>query len=184
MMTNNRFHRLLLASALALAASACHGQKPVVDPAALQAYSRDSAQFVRDSIRWARAPFVIDSIARTINTDSLYRLHRNSLTASNQVLTWRELLCEQARMSGRYGGLPAELAQKRMLDTTYKPEDKPLEAALESRLHNMTHEEQMSLTVGPRTCGDLGYRAGPRPREVSGIPIYDIHLKPVRPKRP
>jgi hypothetical protein len=133
-------------------------------------------------MRWARAPHVIDSISRTINTDSLYKLHRAALTADNPLFAWREVECETLRLSGRYGSLAAAAASKRMLDTAFKPADRVAEDRLEYRLHNMTAAEQAAMSTGPRVCGDLGFRAGPR--EVDGIPIDDIVLRPVRPKRP
>ena len=165
-----------------LAVAACHDQRPSVDPTVAAAYSRDSAKFVRDSIRWARAPIVIDSISRTINTDSLYRLYRTFIAAENPVPVWGAILCETVRLSRTYGSLPAHAAEDRMLDTTFHPADKVSRERAEHRLRIMTPEEALSVTMGARTCGRRIFEESRT--ELDGIPLDQPVERPVKPKRP
>lgn len=47
--------------------------------------SADSVKYVTESTKWVRDSVAIDSISRTINTDSLFHLLRAQLHAENPV---------------------------------------------------------------------------------------------------
>lgn len=50
-------------------------------PAEQADWTRDSLKYVTDSLKWVRDSLVRDSLARAVNTDSLYRLYRSMLHA-------------------------------------------------------------------------------------------------------
>jgi len=91
-------------------------QRPAT-PEAREAYTRDSAQYVKDSAHWARSLFVLDSISRSVDTDSLYRLHQAVVAAGKPAPIYTALICESARIVRRYGSMPADMAIRRMNDS-------------------------------------------------------------------
>jgi hypothetical protein len=143
-------------------------------------WSRDSAQYVVDSIRYAHDHRVRDSISRTINTDSLYKLNRARLVAANPVPLEGERECEEARLSARFGAIPAEMAITRMEDTLWKRGEEAAVRKMEDRLHNMTVEEMGSIGVSQRKCGKIT----PMLKMVDGATLDMVGAAPVRPKAP
>src|SRR6478672_3750071 len=81
------------------------------------AYHQRLAQWLRDSI-------VVDSVSRTVPTDSLQHLFRTLLGSPDPAPVLQEIDCEQFRLSWRYGSLPVMDAVQRMLDTTLNANDR------------------------------------------------------------
>ena len=85
-----------------------------------QSGSADSAYTARLNA-WLRDSSVLDSITRTVSTDSLYRVYRRALEPAG---TTRELVqqmyCQEVGLRARHGPIPAERAIKAMLDTVYR----------------------------------------------------------------
>lgn len=77
-------------------------------------YQRSLAEWLRDSV-------VLDSMTRLVKTDSLYRLYRRAAEPSGVSLAVvQEAWCEGIRLSATFGVVPAERAEKRLLDTVYR----------------------------------------------------------------
>ena len=103
--------------------------------------------------KWQRDSTVIDSISRTINTDSLYRLFRAALPPQPMVPIVRALNCESDRLSARYGSIPADAEIERMNDTLWRGIRKADVDAMNSRLNNVSIPELVALGSGQDDCG-------------------------------
>ena len=183
------FRRSIL-SALALAAiaatsAACQaGRASGKQTAPDTQWGRDSAKYVKDSIKWVHDSLVIDSIARTINLDSLYHLYRSQLRAEDPVPVQRAIDCEMAKQSWLHGSNAAQDAYHRMLDTVYRKTDSADMKRVSGRLRSMSVAEMASLSVGERQCGKFS-RWGPQhPDSVDGAPLLGRGGRPAPPRRP
>lgn len=157
-----------------------HGGDPTLarpDPR----WTRDSSQYVADSTKWVRDSIVRDSISRTMNTDSLYRLYRRMLYAADPVPLMHLIECESTRLGWRYGSIPATAAIQRMEDTLWRPENRKDEKLMWARLHNMSVEQMLTLGVSPDRCGGWGY---PQPVILNGTNLQATSPRPRRPRRP
>ena len=155
-------------------------QRPAT-PEARQAYTRDSAQYVKDSTHWARSLFVLDSISRSIDTDSLYRLTRAVLAAEKPAPIYTALSCESARIVRRYGSIPADMAIRRMNDTLRAPADERRWQAMVAKLDALPIEERVKLVVGKQTCGPSGPMAPPK---LDGVLLDVMPGRPTRARPP
>jgi len=98
---------------------------------------------------------VYDSVVRSINTDSAYKLWHVMLTASDIRAAQLNMLCEYVRLSKRYGRNAAHDALARMRDTLWKRDDRFAVAQMDRRL------EGESLGIGRDTCGDVAIPPAP-----------------------
>src|SRR5690349_12046625 len=90
----------------------CHRQEEVASlpPTEEARWHADSAAYVERLEKWRHDSLVIDSIARTVNTDSLRALYRAVWSLPQPAAAFQELLCEQSRLNARYGALAATIA--------------------------------------------------------------------------
>ena len=118
---------------------------------------------------------VIDSIVRTVRTDSLYRLYRAMLYAADPTPIYQEVFCEGSRLSDRHGIRASTIAKKRMQDTLWKHG--------EERLYNSIYTRMPStymFTVSDSTCGPMG---PPPPDSIDGVSLrYAPRLPALKPK--
>ncbi len=70
--------------------------------------------------RLRREKFVLDSLSRFVDTDSLYRIREAMRLPGDTLALLNASLCEVVRLQWRYGVIPAELAMKRMQDTLWR----------------------------------------------------------------
>lgn len=124
---------------LLLAGFAC-GQPPAHNASRTGA---DSA-LVREQGRRLAA---YDSVVRSINTDSAYKLWHVMLTASDIRTAQLDMLCEYLRLSKRYGRNAAHDALARMRDTLWKHDDGRRVRDMDKRLAGE------SPMIGRNTCG-------------------------------
>jgi hypothetical protein len=172
---------LILAAVTGAACQTSPAPRPTVDAAAR--WSQDSANYVRDSIKWVHDSVVVDSISRTVNTDSLYRLNRAQLRAEDPIPLQRAIGCEMSRLYWVYGPNAAGDAYHRMLDTLYRPVDRADMTRVSNRLHSLSIEEMASLGSGPGQCGGFGRRHPPRVDDASLDGRTGRPARPVRPGR-
>jgi hypothetical protein len=92
---------------------------------------------------------VIDSIARTIDTDSLYRLNHALLSVLNIRETYQAAICERTRLARTYGIRPSRRAVERMEDTLWRHE-KDAERRIEARMPASTLFDTSERACGPR----------------------------------
>jgi hypothetical protein len=155
-----------------------------IDPARATQWSKDSAKYVQDSTMWVRDSVVIDSISRTINTDSVYRLRRAQLHADDPVRIQGLIECESYRLHWVYGSNAAEDARRRMSDTLYRKTDSADMKRVSDRLQSMTPREMISVGVGEMQCGRFS-KWGPRhPEALNGTALSTRTGRPARPRRP
>ena len=64
-----------------------------------------------------------DSVVRSINTDSVYKLWHSSLSLSDPKVGQQRVKCEQGRLMYRYGAPVAMAALRRMQDTRWRDVD-------------------------------------------------------------
>jgi hypothetical protein len=120
---------------------------------------------------------VIDSISRTINTDSLYRLWHTMLRASDITPVYAAIACETSRQGYEYGSVPAAWAQKRMQDTLWMPDERDAYRQLTEKISHLSPESIGASGVSPRKCGWGAMQDG----TVDGT---DLDIDPVRPAPP
>jgi hypothetical protein len=166
-------------------AGACQtGRAPGASTATATRWSRDSTKYIQDSIKWVRDAVVIDSISRTINTDSMYRLIRAQLRADNPVPLQGAIDCEMGRLNWVYGTNATSDAFQRMVDTVFRPSDAADKKRVDTRLSGMSVAEMGSLGIGQRQCGKFS-RWGPlHPDSISGALLSGTTGRPIRPKPP
>ena len=87
-----------------------------------------------------------DSVVRSVNTDSLFKLWHLMLRASDLRKAQLAMMCEYTRLSDRYGKA-AFVAIKRMSDTLWKHDDPKLVDDMDRRLVGE------SPGIGRDTCG-------------------------------
>ena len=132
---------------------------------------------MRDSV-------VIDSISRTINTESLYELYRAQQRADNPIPLQRAIECERARVFWIYGSNAAVDALHRMLDSLSRKSSSEDMKRVSTRLSGMSVEEMVSLGVGERTCGKSSLWGRRHPDSISGAPLSTRTGRPARSPRP
>lgn len=91
-----------------------------------------------------------DSVVRTVNTDSLYRLWQATLTAPDVRQALLLVQCELGRLSYQYGRYAAHEATKRMQDTLWKHADPAAVRRMDQRA-----AERGSIPITRGTCGPL-----------------------------
>jgi hypothetical protein len=147
-----------------LSGTACGQASPrrdtrAFDPALVQEQHRRIAAF--------------DSVVRSINTDSVYKLWHWSLSLPDPKIGQQQAMCEEGRLMYRYGVSAAMAALRRMQDTLWRDADKQQVARLERGLKGE------SLPIGHGTCGPPTTKEAPYwLREWS---VYPLPLLPPSP---
>ena len=166
----------LVAAATLSTALSCRSKPDSATPERVAAYKAALSQFERDSANWA----VMDSISRTINTDSLYHLYHVLLHSANPVPIMHLRDCEEFRLVWRYGAKPTIAAKRRMADTLFTPSERKLAIERDAKL-DITAEDLAILRTGPKACGPMGPMQG---NIVDGAHIETTETRPVRPRKP
>jgi hypothetical protein len=164
-------------SAVTGVAVAASGSDEARAPDAEAIYRVELASYKKALAVWRRDSAVVDSVSRTIDTDSLYRLHRALLTAQDPAAAHQEIACEAWRIKRRYHELPASAAVRRMLDTVWNAGDADALRALKARF-----AEPAKVSVGHWVCGYPGEQVGPA--EVSGASMMFEKARPTPPRPP
>jgi hypothetical protein len=118
---------------------------------------------------------VVDSISRTIDTDSLYRIYRGALKADNPEPLFQQAGCEQARLYRRYGSMPARAAVERMEDTLWKAHERAAVIRMAARLPS-------TVVLSGRHC-ERAVGAG-APEYVGDTPLDTRTDRPMPRRRP
>jgi hypothetical protein len=168
-----RVWRLVIGGlALGWAAAGCRDEAAAA--AAATQWRWDSTRYEAELAKYLRDSLVIDSIARTVDTDSLRQLYRMMLYAEDPMPVLREVLCQRARLAARYGLSPSEIAIRRLRATVWRPEERDAVRAMEDRM-----PERAVLSFDP-SCSE-----GPRaPYTLNGTPLQTLFMRPVPPRRP
>jgi hypothetical protein len=130
----------------------------------------DSSRYASRLTRWVHDSTVIDSIARTIPTDSLRSLYRLATSSKQALPIFTAITCERLRLVGTYGTAATQVSD--LVDSTaWTPAER---AAFESRLPE-------HLFVDEKQCGP--YDRSVPVRVVSGTKVFDPlgrrpHLRP------
>jgi hypothetical protein len=164
--------RLLVGGLVLGGGASCRDGASTVAPA--NQWRVDSARYEAELARYVRDSLVIDSVARTIDTEPLRRLYRKMLHAQDPMPVLNEVLCERTRLATRYGLNPSELAIGRMRATLWRPDERNAVRAMENRM-------PATSVIGP----DPSCREGPRaPYEIDGTPLHTVIVRPEPPQRP
>jgi hypothetical protein len=142
--------------------------------AAVARWRADSLDYRHQLEKWARDSLTIDSVARTINTDSTYRLWHRMLSMEHPETLFPQLDCERDRIMRHYGYRPAALAFKRMDDTLMRSVDR---AAMTAMLERIPRGIVRTIT-SESDCGSMGPDA---PDTLNGVPLQ---FEPARPSSP
>jgi hypothetical protein len=171
--------RLLALLVVVVIASGCESgeTESAPSPQVIDPWQRDSAAYEGALAMWLRDSAVVDSVSRTINTDSLYRLYRLMLHHPNPGAVMPEIACEGWRIRRRYRALPAIEAERRMKDTVWLPDEADAVRQMNERLAGVGE-----VTTGPWACGGDVDRLVPD--VVGGAPMSMSTMRPVPPRRP
>jgi hypothetical protein len=164
-------------AALVAIANGCESAQPEAAPLpqAVNDWQRDSSAYDDALAIWLRDSAVVDSVSRTINTDSMYRMYRRMLHDTNPAPIMQEIACEEWRLRRRYRVLPSMAAQRRMMDSVYWPPEADAVRRMNERLQNLG-----PVTAGPYACGGDVERLVPE--VVSGAPMSMSTARPVPPR--
>jgi len=167
------FVAALMASTLA-SADRCHGPSQ----ARLARWAQDSTIYETQLSHWRHDSLVIDSLARLVPMDSMYRLHRTMLTARSPIDYVPSVICLTGDIVWRYGSRPYSAARKRMNDTLWKKGEEAAANAMEERV-----PKSGEITIDNDKCGVLR-RSDHAPDSVDGVSLEIEPLRPVPPKHP
>jgi hypothetical protein len=167
------FIAAIMTSALA-SADACHGPSQ----ARRARWAQDSAIYETQLGRWRHDSLVIDSLARLVPMDSMYRLYRTMLTAPSPIDYVPSVLCLTDDLVWRYGTRPYSTARKRMNDTLWKKGEEAPARAMEDRVPNSG-----AITIDTKNCSVLR-RSDHAPDSVVGVSLEVQPPRPVPPTRP
>jgi hypothetical protein len=167
------FVTAIMTSALS-SADACHDSSQ----ARLARWAQDSAMYETQLSRWRHDSAVIDSLARLVPMDSMYRLFRTMLTAPTPIDYVPSVICLTGDLVWRYGTRPYSMARKRMNDTLWKNGEEAAAQAMEDRV-----PKSGEITIDTEKCGVLR-RSDHAPDSVDGVSLEIQPPRPVRPKRP
>ena len=179
--TLKRVRRTAFIAALPSVAACQGGNHRNPTPEEQARWRRDTAKYIQDSTKWARDSIVRDSISRSINTDSLYRLYHRMLAASEPVSIMFLVRCEEGRLPWRYGVEPATAAMTRMNDTLWRSDEREAANRMWDKIRDMSVGEMAGQGVNNVKCG------WPRPKMAEsyrGTNLVFIDPRPVAPKRP
>jgi hypothetical protein len=150
-------------------------QRPAPDAEAI--YQVELASYNKALAAWRRDSAVVDSVSRTIDTDTLFHLHRAVLGASDPAVAMQAVACEEWRLARLYQPLPAAAARKRMSDTLWRPEDAHALRRLKAR-----HPGLGQVQFGHLACGYPGEERVPA--DVHGVSMRTAPPRPTPPLRP
>lgn len=105
---------------------------------------------------------VIDSVASTINTDTLYRAYHSMLVAPHPESVAPLIDCMERRMMWQRGMYPAQRAIQRMKDTVWAGVEGQI-SAMEARIPASGY-----LQSNDSLCGPFGRRG---PLIIDGVPL-------------
>ena len=152
----------------------CRRDRPVTPPSpALLQWLQDSVEYERAVLKWHRNIARLDSIAATIDVDSLVALYRAiELQRGDPVRLIQETICEKDRILMPYGQVVAGRAFRRAQMSVWASE------AARQRAHRRIEPRVPNGTVfsgGPEFCGDQPQR--------DSVPIGDLprDFEPVKP---
>lgn len=148
----------------------------VLSPAEQARWESDSAEYVRQVDQWRRDSSVIDSIARTINTDSLRSLYRAVWNLPHAAAAMQELICEQTRLSRRFGAIPAGIAQEKVQRQEWGTDQKQIDRHLDQRMPSSG-----TIEISNERCHLTGARG---PDSLNGTSLNFVSPRPTPPRRP
>jgi hypothetical protein len=172
------FAWIALASVLTVAwLTACsnHNQRDLPVAASNPEWQQDSTLYEQRLAKWLRDSTVIDSIARTIPTDSLRRAYMEMLTSERPEVLLQQAFCLEAALSDKYGRRPANLAARRVEDSVFAEAGTSARRALSARFPK-------SGLLSTSRCGPSNSSAR-APEFLNGTPLRTESPKPLLPKR-
>ncbi|HUQ46082.1 MAG TPA: hypothetical protein VM033_05490 [Gemmatimonadaceae bacterium] len=131
---------------------------PPIDPAIVAEQRRRIAAF--------------DSVVRTVNTDSAYRLWHAMLTSKHPRVEQLAVMCEYERLSYRYGQA-APTAIKLMTDTLFRDSDPSAVARLDAAMVGASPE------LGSDSCKPLSSQRAPE--WLRNWTVYELPKLPPSP---
>ncbi|HKN67881.1 MAG TPA: hypothetical protein VJW73_16470 [Gemmatimonadaceae bacterium] len=150
---------------------ACRRPEPEqISPSAQARWASDSADYVRRLDRWLRDSTVIDSIVRTINTDSLRSLYRAAWTLPQAAPAVQEIVCEQARLALKHGHAAVGIVQRRIEGEEWSPDQRLIDRHMGQRLPHAT-----AFELSNERCHLTG---SPAPDSLNGTPLDFVNPRP------
>ena len=169
--TVTRCSRVQLVTSLLIAGTACGQATPRAEP-------RFDTALVNEQHRRIAA---FDSVVRSINTDSVYKLWHWTLTLPDPKVGAQQVECELDRIGYRYGVPATAAALRRMQDTLWRDVDAGQVARLGRGLKGESLPFERAI-CGPRRTEEAPYWL----REWSVYPLPQLPPSPTDsvPRRP
>lgn len=152
----------------------CHA----ASPARLARWAQDSSMYETQLSHWRHDSLVIDSLARLVPMDSMYRLYRTMLTAPSPIDYVPSVICLTGELVWRHGTRPYSAARKRMNDTLWKKGEAAAVRVMEDRTSRYE-----TISIDTEKCGSRR-RSDHAPDSVDGVSLEIEMPRPVSPKRP
>jgi hypothetical protein len=164
-------------AALVLGGSlACHDHDETTRAAdAARRWTAESAYYESRLARWLRDSAVIDSIARTVDDDSLRSLYRQLVATETPAPILQAILCEQTRLADLHGYNALGVVGRRVRRAELGPDPAAAMRRVEDKLPTMLFH----VTGGP--CGEPGPRG---PDSVGSTSLRQERPRPSPPQRP
>src|SRR4051812_22768794 len=115
---------ILTAVWMSIPTAAERARRETARQSALNQWLADSAAYDGILNKWLRGSTVIDSIARTISTDSLQKLYRAAKNAPHPWPLFQAIECEQLFLHKRYGLTPMSWAAQRAESASWTPAER------------------------------------------------------------
>ena len=147
-----------------------------ISPAEQARWASDSAEYSRRLERWRRDSTVIDSIARTINSDSLRSLYRAAWNLPQAAPAVQDIVCEQARLARKYGHAAVGIVQTAIERQEWGTNQQEIDRHIGQRLPNST-----AFELSNERCHLTGART---PDSLNGTPLNMLGPRPNPPHHP
>lgn len=142
--------RLLPLGPLVIVLGASCARTRALSPKAQAQWIRDSLDYEGRVSKWVYDSTVIDSIVRSIPTDSLAHLYERMLASDMPEVELQLIFCEQVRLGRRYGSEPTLRASDQVRDSVY---DAVGGAAVSRMRARMPHTGRITSSACPKAEG-------------------------------
>lgn len=165
---------LLLCAVPVLAAANC-ARSHALSPAQQAQWTRDSLDYENRLAKWKYDSAAVDSVVRSIKTDSLERLYELMFVSNTPIKELQLISCEEDRITRHYGAIPSVEVASHVRDSMYHVAGGSTVARMRSRMPR----------TGRLSSGACGKGTGPVVKATPGGTRLDVMLnRPLAPKRP
>src|SRR5438270_98136 len=146
-------HSVLLLGPLAVLPDvSCAQSRRTLSPAAQAQWTQDSLDYEKRLAKWIYDSTAIDSVVRSIKTDSLARLYERMFVSDTPVKELQLITCEEDRIGRRYGSEPGLRVISFVRDSMYRAAGGATVAHMRAR---MPRSGRLSSGACPKSEGPV-----------------------------